>query len=223
MGAPRFTPDRRERLLLLLAGGASLSSACATVKVSRTTVAQWVARGRAGSDPEAIGFAKRVLAIRGVSNGHRVSDEEIEAALEAGTRRGSVTAARALMAARRRREEPETAAKDDLPPGHPLTWTSLDDPFLPLDSALLAYLTDEQRAQVRAIHADGDPRGEAVLDACLRWAEWARANLEPPYEIDWRALSNGRSPYPLSSPLPPRTRRSSMSPDERRDGGQPGT
>jgi len=109
----------------------------------------------------------------------------------------------ALRAARAAQANGHGDEEDDLPPGHPLRWTTLDDPFLPLDPSLLAYLTDEQREEVRAIHADGDPRGEAVLDACLRWAEWARANLEAPYEIDWRALSNGRSPYPLSSPLPP--------------------
>src|SRR5436309_2805555 len=81
----------------------------------------------------------------------------------------------------RRGREPAPEPESWLRPGHPLTWRTLDDPFLALDPDQLAYLTDEQRLEVRAIHADGDPQGEAVLDACLAWGAWARANLEPPY------------------------------------------
>lgn len=167
----RFTAERREMFLVLLAAGGSLQSACATVGVSRQAVHAWTARGRAGVNPVAAEFARRLDAIRGAGNG-RVADDEIEATLERGTRRGSVTAARALVALRRRREESKLAPEvEALPPDHPYRFTTPDDPILALHPMLLSRLTPEQRAEVRAIHADADPGGEAVLDCCMDEAE----------------------------------------------------
>jgi hypothetical protein len=189
-----FTAERRERLLVELARGASLTAACATVGTSRTTVREWVARGRAGASAEAVEFTRRLDAVRqGASNGRTTADEQIEDVLERGVKRGSVSAARSLATIRRRRADAEAKAEPDLPPGHPLLWTSLDDPFLALDPCELAYLTPEQRVQARVASAeyrrrrigDGDPEAPVLL-ARERLAERIAEHMDPPYQVDWR-------------------------------------
>jgi hypothetical protein len=126
----------------------------------------------------------------------RLTEAEIEQTLEAGVRRGSVQATLALLRLRESRQKPvpdgERESAEALPRGHPLRYTTLDDPFLALDPSELAFLSDEQRAQVRAIHAQGDKA--QVVDCCLGWAEWLRANLEPPYLVNWRTLPEGVGP-----------------------------
>ena len=67
--------------------------------------------------------------------------------------------------------ERKAEKQDDLPPGHPWTFTTPDDPFLPLSPELLAYLTPEELEQVRASHGD-DPDG--VVAGCLRWRAASR-------------------------------------------------
>jgi transposase len=185
MTSPPFTAERREQLLVALAAGASLTSACASVGVSRTTVYKWAARGRAGA-PDAQEFSQRFDRVR-LGACSRTAEEEIERTLEAGTRRGSVSAARALMALRRRRAEEEPDEFAGLPEGHPWRYTDASDPVLALSPELLAYLTPEEAAQVRDLHADGSEL-DAVLDCSLAWAEQIRERMQPPYKVDWRSL-----------------------------------
>jgi len=89
----KFTPERRERFLTLLETGRNVEQAAADVGINPSTVARWAAKGRAGSSPEAQGFAERFDAIR-AGDGERLTEPDVVRALEKAIRQGSVTAMR---------------------------------------------------------------------------------------------------------------------------------
>jgi transposase len=87
------TAERRERFLTLLETGRNVEQAAADVGVNPSTVARWAARGRAGADAAAEGFAERFDAIR-CGDGGRLTEDDVVRALEQAIRKGSVTAIR---------------------------------------------------------------------------------------------------------------------------------
>lgn len=98
MRAGRFTPERRERLLVLLELGRSLEEACASAQITRATVAKWAARGRLpDADAEVADFARRLDAIRVGADGARLTEDDALRLLERAARRGSVAAIKALL------------------------------------------------------------------------------------------------------------------------------
>jgi transposase len=65
MGKASFDVGRRERVLALVAVGFTVEQAAAAVGASTSTIARWVARGRAPGAPEAYRlFAERLDVIR---------------------------------------------------------------------------------------------------------------------------------------------------------------
>lgn len=98
MAKVTFTADRREKFLELLASGRNQEEACAEVGVSRTTIRNWLARGRsAGGSPEATEFANGFDAIRDLEPYIGLSQEDLIRLLEKAARSGSVRAAQLLL------------------------------------------------------------------------------------------------------------------------------
>jgi hypothetical protein len=109
----------------------------------------------------------------------RLTEAEIEQTLEAGVRRGSVQATLALLRLRESRQKPvpdgERESAEALPRGHPLRYTTLDDPSIALSPEEMSWLTPEQQAQARAVHDDPD---HPVLVSCAREAARLRRDRE---------------------------------------------
>lgn len=63
---PRFTPEKRGRFLELIAGGATITAACAEVGISSTTIGKWAERGERAATPDAQEFAVRYAEARSV-------------------------------------------------------------------------------------------------------------------------------------------------------------
>ncbi len=114
---PPLRCDFRQRLLSLLGDGRTVTEAAATAGISTTTVANWVARGRAAdADPEAAAFAATYDACRRADSpptedGERLTVDSTFHLLEQSARKGSVTAQRAVLAELRRRQDAEDLAE----------------------------------------------------------------------------------------------------------------
>jgi len=98
MAGKAFDEERRARLLGLIEGGASLEEAAARVSVTRQTVFRWAARGKTEVGTPAAVFAERLAAARGEDGADVASEEEALRLLTRAARKGSVTAAKALLA-----------------------------------------------------------------------------------------------------------------------------
>ena len=109
MGSP-FDAERRARLVGLIEAGASLEEAAARVGVTRQTVFRWQARGKTEDGTPAAAFAAQLAAARGEDGADVASEEEALRLLTRAARKGSVTAAKALIAHHRAQRAPDAPA-----------------------------------------------------------------------------------------------------------------
>lgn len=96
----RFTDARRERFVALVAGGAGLEEAAASVGISRRSVMDWLARGRVQEGTPAAEFAAAFEAARAGGadvSADRLTEDDLVALMEAQARRGNVPAIRLLL------------------------------------------------------------------------------------------------------------------------------
>jgi hypothetical protein len=105
-----FDEARRARLVGLIEAGCSLEEAAGRVDVTRQTVFRWQARGKAEDGTPAAAFAEQLAAARGDDAADVASEEEALRLLTKAARKGSVTAAKALVAHHRSRAEPARPA-----------------------------------------------------------------------------------------------------------------
>lgn len=96
-GSP-FDEERRARLLGLIEAGASLEEAAGRVGITRQTVFRWQARGKTEVGTPAAEFAVRLASARGDDVADVATEEEALRLLTKAARKGSVTAAKALIA-----------------------------------------------------------------------------------------------------------------------------
>lgn len=110
----RFTRERRDRVVELVAGGATISEAAAAAGISRRTVMDWQARGRANPGTAAGEFAAALAAARAgdadVPAEGPLSEDDVVRLLEAQARRGNVAAMRLLLARAKLARADATAA-----------------------------------------------------------------------------------------------------------------
>jgi hypothetical protein len=142
----KFTAERREQLLALLAAGLAPAQAMQAVGVSRSTVQRLLRSGRAeGASDVSRQFAVHYDAARaGRVNGHggRLSQDELAGLLEDAARRGVVSAI-AELRRRSEKRKPEPADDDTGP---------VIDVITVLEPASMARLTPEQQQQARELY-----------------------------------------------------------------------
>lgn len=105
-----FDAERRARLVGLIEAGCSLEEACGRVGVTRQTVFRWQAKGKSQPGTPAAEFAAALASARGDDSADVASEEEALRILTRAARKGSVQAARALIAHHRSKLVPEAPA-----------------------------------------------------------------------------------------------------------------
>ena len=110
MAGKPFDPARRARLVGLIEAGVSLEEAARRVGITRQTVFGWQARGKTEVGTPAAAFAEQLASARGDDVADIASEEEALRLLTKAARKGSVTAAKALIAHHRSQAEPARPA-----------------------------------------------------------------------------------------------------------------
>ena len=110
MAGKPFDEPRRARLVGLIEAGASLEEAAGRVGITRQTVFRLQAKGRTEEGTPAAMFAAQLAAARGEDGADVASEEEALRLLTRAARKGSVTAAKALISHHRAARAPEAPA-----------------------------------------------------------------------------------------------------------------